>query len=59
MADDKSKQGFAAMDSDEVSKIAKMGNQAQPTAAKRKGAENQPMEAKRKGGMHSHDNTNS
>lgn len=45
-------QGLASMDESKQRKIAKEGNKAQPTAAKRRGAENQPTEAKAKGGKH-------
>jgi hypothetical protein len=57
MADTTGNQGFASMPKDKVSKIAKMGNKAQSTEAKRKGAENQPLEAKKLGGQHSHQNS--
>ena len=56
MADNTSDRGFAKMKKSDVSKIGKMGAEAQPTEAKRKGAENQPTEAKRRGGEHSHRN---
>jgi general stress protein YciG len=57
--------GFAAMDKDEVSKIAKKGaaastgkfgseNGADPHKAGQAGAKAQPTEAKREGGKNSH-----
>jgi uncharacterized protein len=59
--------GFAAMNKDEVSKIAKKGaqastgkfgseNGADPQKAGRAGAKAQPTEAKREGGRNSHRN---
>lgn len=54
MADSSRKpRGFAAMKPEEVSRIAKMGNKAQPIEAKRLGAEHQPREAKVRGGTNS------
>ncbi len=44
MKDNTSKRGFASMPKSEVSRIAKLGNKAQP------------KEAKAKGGMNSHKN---
>lgn len=45
-------QGFASMDESKQREIAKEGNAAQPTSAKKKGAEHQSREAKAKGGKH-------
>jgi len=54
MAGNTSKRGFASMSKAEVSRLGKMGNEAQSTEAKRKGAMNQPREAKIRGGQNSH-----
>lgn len=62
-----SSRGFAAMDKDEVSDIAKKGaaastgkfgseNGADPHKAGKAGAKAQPTEAKREGGKNSHKN---
>lgn len=67
-SNDTNNRGFAAMDKDEVSKIAKKGaqastgkfgseNGADPHKAGQAGAKAQPTEAKREGGKNSHRNS--
>jgi general stress protein YciG len=61
MAGNSESRGFASMDKDELSEIARKGGKA--SSAKqdmsklgKKGAKAQPIEAKRLGGEHSHQN---
>lgn len=59
MADSTSDRGFAKMNKKDVSRIGKMGAEAQPIEAKRKGAEALTDAQRAKGGRQSHKGTTS